>query len=152
MSALDATLAEKSGDTITLHTATCGTARNRIAKLYRKNMLMCGVLAIAFLLTGIGGINEAVFPSRLQFFLSTFLGVSALWYAYLFLLTKRIDVLTDAPMETMKKVARLRLSALIGEIDLVIGLTVFFTLLLSHLWNLHSKENFPRLKSSGNLM
>lgn len=136
MSTLDDVLAQKSGDTITLNTATCDTAQKHIARLYRKNILMCGVLAIVFLLTGIGGVNEEIFPSGLKFFLSIFLGVSALWYTYLYFQTKKINVLTDAPMETMNKVASLRLSALIGEIVLAICLTVFFTLLLSHLWKL----------------
>lgn len=136
MSTLDDVLAEKSGENINFNSAACNTAQKRIAKLYRKNILMCGVLAIVFLLTGIGGVNEETFPSTLKFFLSIFLGISALWYNWLYYKTKRINVLTDAPMKTMNKVASLRLSALIGDIVLAICLTVFFTLLLSHLWAL----------------
>ena len=136
MTTLDDVLAQKSSDTITLNTSTCDTAQKRIAKLYRKNILMCGVLAVVFLLTGIGGVNEEVFPSSLKFFLSIFLGISAIWYTYLYFKTKKINVLVDAPMKTMNKVASLRLFALIGEIVLAICLTMFFTLLLSHLWNL----------------
>lgn len=136
MSTLDDVLAQKSGDTFTFNTTTCDTAQKRIARLYRKNILMCGVLAVVFLLTGIGGVNEEIFPSGLKFFLSIFLGLSAIWYTCLYFKTKKINVLTDAPMETMNKVTSLRLSALIGEIVLAICLTVFFTLLLSHLWNL----------------
>lgn len=136
MATLDDVLAEKSGGEISFNTATCNTAQKRISKLYRTNILMCSVLAIVFLVTGIGGVNEEIFPASLKFFLSIYLAVSALWYGYLYFQLKKVNILTDAPMETMKKVAGLRLSALIGEIVLAICLTVFFTLLLSHLWNL----------------
>lgn len=136
MSILDEVLAEKKDAPVRLNAETCNSAQHRIVRLYRKNILMCGVLAVVFLVTGIGGVNEEVFPSSLKFFLSIFLAISALWYTYLYSLTKKIDVLNDTPMETMNKVASLRLSALIGEMVLAICLTVFFTLLLSHLWTL----------------
>ena len=134
MSTLDEVLAQKSNKPINLNTDTCKSAQGRIEKLYRQQILMCGILAIVFLLTGIGGVNDEVFPNNLKLFLSIFLGVAALWYARLYAKTKKINVLADTPMETMRKVAGLRLSALIGE---VVGLsitTVFFTLLLTHLW------------------
>lgn len=136
MSTLDDVLAERKDAPIRLDTGTCNSAQHRIARLYRKNILMCGVLAVVFLVTGIGGVNEEIFPSGLKFFLSMILAISALWYTYLYSCTKKINVLSDTPMETMNKVATLRLSAMIGEMVLAICLTVFFTLLLSHLWTL----------------
>ena len=136
MSTLDDVLARKNNDPIRFNTDMCNSAQSRIARQYRKNILMCGVLAVVFLLTGIGGVNEAIFPSGLKFFLSVYLGISALWYTYLYVRTKKINILSDTPIETMNKVAGLRLSALSGEIVLAICLTVFFTLLLSHIWPL----------------
>lgn len=136
MSTLDEVLAQKSSDPIKLNTNTCQSAQGRIAKLYRKNILVCGVLAVVFLLTGIGGVNAEIFPTGLKLFLGIFLGIAALWYTVLYKRTKDIDVASDTPMQTMKKVASLRLSALVGEIVGMIMITIFFTMLFSHLWSL----------------
>lgn len=134
MSTLDDVLAQKSDEPVKLNTDTCTSAQGRIKKLYRKNILMCGVLAIVFLLTGIGGVNEEVFPTSLKLFLGVFLGIAALWYTVLYGKTKNISIFTDTPMQTMKKVAGLRLCALVGEVVGLTIITVFFTLLLTHLW------------------
>lgn len=134
MATLDDILAQKSNKPIQLNTGICKSAQGRIKKLYRQQILMCGILAIVFLITGIGGVNEDVFPKSLKLFLSAFLGIASVWYAILYAMTKRINVLTDTPMDTMRKVATLRLSALIGEVTGLTVTTVFFTMLLTHLW------------------
>lgn len=135
MSTLDDVLAQKSNEPVKFNSDTCRSAQGRIAKLYRQNILMCGILAIVFLLTGICGVNEEVFPKGLKLFLAIFLGLATLWYGVLYTKTKRINVITDTPMETMRKVAGLRLFALVGEVVGLTITTVFFTLLLTHLWS-----------------
>ena len=135
MSTLDDVLAQKSKGPIQFNSDTCRSAQGRIEKLYRRNILMCGVLAIVFILTGMGGVNEEVFPKSLKLFLGIFLGIAALWYTMLYSRTKKINVIADTPMQTMKKVAGLRLFALIGEIVGMTVTTVFFTLLITHLWS-----------------
>ncbi len=134
MSTLDDVLAQKSNEPIKLNTSICQSAHARIKKLYRQQILMCGVLALVFIITGIAGVNEEVFPKSLKLFLGIFLGAAALWYTVLYIRTKGINALTDTPMQTMRKVAGLRLFALIGEMVGLTVTTVFFTLLLTHLW------------------
>ncbi len=135
MSTLDDVLAKKSGDSINFNTKTCDTAQKRIAKRYGCYIIIYVILTVIFLVAGIERVNEEIFPSSLKFFLSIVLAVSALWYAYLYTLTKKINVSADTPMIMMNKVASLRLYALIGEIVQGICYTVFFTLLLSRLWD-----------------
>lgn len=136
MSTLDDVLAQKNNEPIRFNKDTCQSARGRIQKFYRKNILMCGVLAVVFIITGIGGVNAEVFPTSLKLFLGIFLGIAALWYTVLFNKAKSINVTTDTPMQTMNKVAGLKLSAIIGEVVGTVIITIFFTLLLSHLWTL----------------
>ena len=134
MSTIDDVFAQRNNEPIKFNTNACQSAHARIKKLYRQQILMCGVLAIVFIVTGIAGVNEEVFPKSLKLFLGIFLGVAALWYNVLYIKTKGINALTDTPMQTMRKVADLRLFALIGEVVGLTITTVFFTLLLTHLW------------------
>ena len=46
MSTLDDVLAQKSGDTVTLNTATCDTAQKRVTKNYCKNIQMLSLIHI----------------------------------------------------------------------------------------------------------
>lgn len=70
-----------------------------------------------------------------KLFLIIFLGIATLWYAILYTKIKKINLVFDTPIVTMKKVANMRLSALVGEVVGLTVTTVFFTLLLTHLWS-----------------
>lgn len=134
MSTLDDVLAKKDGGTINFNTATCNSAQSRVAKQYRKNIQMCSVLAVVFIIMWISGTGDSSFPVTMKGFLGIYMAVAAVVYAFLYRFIKKIQMTTSTPMQMMKQVASLRLYTLISEIVFAIVLAVFFTIFLSHLW------------------
>ncbi|MDE6716287.1 MAG: hypothetical protein K2J74_07400 [Muribaculaceae bacterium] len=103
-------------------------------KMYCKGAISCLILAVVFLGAWNSGFGNDAFPTAYKIFLCVFLGIATLWYSFLYLTTKKINISVSTPMQTMKQVSSLRLSALIGEIVLGMAMVVFFTLFLSNLW------------------
>ncbi len=136
MSTLDDVLAEKSGDTINFNTGTCSSAQSRIAKQYRKNILNSSVIAVVFIILWLSGTDQPSFPVAMKGFLGVFMALTAIVYAILYRMIKKIHIATTAPMAVMKQVSSLRLYALIAEIIFAIVLAVFFTIFLGNLWSL----------------
>lgn len=134
MSTLDDVLAEKSGIDINLDTTTCDTAQKRILKQYRKGATSSAILAVVFTTLWCARIDQNVFPLAYKLYLGVFMAAATAWYIFLYFKTKSIYVYASTPMQTMRKVASLRLYALAGEISFGMALVVFFTLFLSNLW------------------
>lgn len=134
MSTLEDVLAEKSNDKIQLNTDTCNTAQKRIMRMYLKGVVCCLVTAVMFLIAWNAGLGRDAFPLAYKLFLEVFLTIGALWYAYLYIKTKKINIAASTPMQVIKQVASLRLYALSGEIVLCMAMVVFYTLFLSNLW------------------
>lgn len=134
MATLDDVLAEKSCKEIKLDISTCNTAQKKIMKMYRKGVGSCVILAVVFLTAWNAGLGNDAFPLAYKLYLGIFLAVAAVWYAFLYLKTKKIDIALSTPMQTMRQVAALRLFALTGEIVLGMAMVVFFTMFLCNLW------------------
>ena len=134
MLTLDDVLAEKSFDAISFNTVTCDTAQKKIMKMYRNGAVSCVILAIVFLIAWNAELGNDAFPLAYKLFLGIFLLVAAIWYGYLYLKIKKINITVSTPMQTMKQVTSLRFYALTGEIILGMAMVVFFTLFLSNLW------------------
>lgn len=134
MSTLDDVLAEKSVEAVNFEISTCNTAQKKIMKMYRKGAFSCVIIAVVFLTAWNAGLGNDAFPLAYKLFLGSFLAVAAIWYAYLYFKTKKINIAVSTPMQTMKQVASLRFCALTGEIVLGMVMVVFFTLFLSNLW------------------
>lgn len=138
MSTLDDVLAQKSSEPIKLNTATCDTAQKRVTKQYLKNIRMCSVLAVVFIVLWLSGMDNPAFPVAMKGFLGIYMAVAAMVYTVLYFMIKKVQVTSVAPMLVMKQVATLRLYTLISEIVLAIVLAVFFTIFLGNLWVLGS--------------
>ncbi len=134
MSTLDDVLAQKSGDSIEFNTETCNTAQKKIMKQFRNGALSCIILAIVFLVAWSAGLGNDAFPLAYKLYLGIFLAVASVWYGFLYVKTKKINIAIATPMQTMKQVASLRFNTLTGEIVLGMAMAVFFTLFLSNLW------------------
>ncbi len=134
MSTLDDVLAQKSGDPINFDTKTCDTAQRKIMKQFRSGVLSCIIIAIVFLIAWNAGLGNDAFPLAYKLYMGIFLAVAAVWYGFLYLKTKKINIAIATPIQTMKQVASLRLYTLTGEIVLGMAIAVFFTLFLSNLW------------------
>lgn len=134
MSTLDDVLAQKSHEPIRLNTNTCGTAQKKIMRTYRQGALSTLILAVVFPFAWKSGFGNDAFTPGIKIFLVTFLLVATIWYGYLYFKTKKINVATNTPIQTMKQVASIRFCALSGEIILGMSVAVLFTLFLSNLW------------------
>lgn len=134
MSTLDDVLAQKSSGPIKLDAATCDTAQKKIMRTYRQGALSTLILSVVFPCAWQSGFGNDAFTPGIKIFLITFLLVATLWYGYLYLKTKKINIAADTPIQTMKQVAALRFCALTGEIVLGMAIAVMFTLFLSNLW------------------
>ena len=138
MSTLDDVLAEKSGENIDFNSAACNSAQKRVAKQYRKNIQMCTVLVVVFIVLWLSGIDNPTFPVAMKGFLGIYMAVAAMMYAVLYRMIKKIQITSETPMMVMKQVSSLRLYTLTTEIVLAIVLAVFFTIFLGNLWTLGS--------------
>lgn len=134
MSTLDDVLAQKSSEPIKLNTPTCDTAQKKIMRTYRQGALSTLILAVIFPCAWQSGFGNDAFTPGIKIFLIIFLLVATLWYGYLYLKTKKINIAANTPIQTMKQVASLRFCALTGEIVLGMAIAVMFTLFLSNLW------------------
>lgn len=134
MSTLDDILAEKSVGNIHLDTETCANAQNRVMSKYRKGALSCAILAVVYLIGWNVGLGKDAFPLAYKLYLGIYLVIATLWYSYLYVKTKKINIAVYTPMQTLKQVSTLRLYTLTGEIVLGMAMAVFFTLFLSNLW------------------
>ena len=134
MSTLDDVLAKKSNEPIKLNTNICDTAQKKIMRTYRKGALSTLIFAIVFPLAWKSGFGNDAFTTGIKIFFVTFLIVATLWYSHLYFKTKKINIISDSPVQIMKQVATLRFYALTGEIILGMATAVWFTLFLSNLW------------------
>ncbi|MCM1077157.1 MAG: hypothetical protein NC411_07350 [Bacteroides sp.] len=134
MLTLDDVLAQKSNEPIKLNTATCDTAQKKIMRKYRQGALSTLIFAVVFPCAWQSGFGNDAFTPGIKIFFIAFLLVATMWYGYLYLKTKKINIAVDTPVQTMKQVASLRFCALTGEIVLGMTVAIFFTLFLSNLW------------------
>lgn len=134
MSTLDDVLAQKSSEQIKLNATTCDTAQKKIMRTYRQGALSTLILAVVFPCAWKSGFGNDAFTPGIKIFLVAFLFIATLWYGYLYLKTKKINIAANTPVQTMRQVASLRFYALTGEIVLGMAIAVMFTLFLSNLW------------------
>lgn len=130
MSALDQILGSSKID-IKINVKASTNAQDKILRKYFQAFTSSAILAAVFAVLLIAGVNADTFPLHMQTFLVIYLGVAALWYAFLYFRLRSISVPTLLPAQLFKKVAMLKILTLSGEIVLGIGLAVFFTLLIS---------------------
>lgn len=132
MSLLEHVLAKTDTD-IRINVAASETAQKKILKRYRQGFISCGILSVVFILSWVGkGIFQSFQPYQ-RGFLSVYLTMGAVWYIFLYITLKRINVSQLTPSSLFIKTTRLKIYTFSGEAISVIGLAVFFTLFLSDL-------------------
>lgn len=134
MSTLDDILAQKNDEPIKLNTTKCDTAQQKIMRYFRKGTLATLIFAVVFPCAWQSGFGNDAFTPGIKIFFEIFLIVATVWYTYLYLKTKKINIASSTPSAVMKQVASLRFCTLTGEIVLGMAVAVLFTLFLSNLW------------------
>lgn len=132
MSTLEQVLAKTSSD-ININVEASETAQKKILKKYRQSFTATAVLAVVFAASWIGNVNPQAFPAHIRAFLVIYLVIATVWYVFMYLKLKRVDIGSLAPAKLFSATTTIRLLTLTGEIVLGIGLAVFFTLFLPNL-------------------
>ena len=133
MSTLDQVLARTTQD-IKINVSTAQTAKIKILKKIRQSFTSCLILAVVFAAMIAGGINQLSFPVGLKIYLVVYLLLAGIWYIFLYLKLRRIDVATVAPAQLFSKTANFKMLMLSGEIFFGIGIVILFTLLFPSTW------------------
>ena len=132
MSLLDQLLSKTDTD-IKIDIAASETAQKRILKKYRKGFTSPAILAVVFTLMWIGGVNTKAFPDYLRAYLIVYLLAATLWYVFLYVRFKRVNVSQLAPRQLFAETTRIKIYTISGEAVSLIGLAVFFGLFLPDL-------------------
>ena len=132
MSLLEHVLAKTDTD-IKINVKASETAQKKILKRYRHGFISCAVLAVVFIISCFGKSVFQSFQPYQRGFLAIYLTMGALWYMFLYIALKRINVSQLKPSSLFIKTTRLKIYTFSGEALSVIGLAVFFTLFLSDL-------------------
>lgn len=125
----------KTKEEIKIDVTTSETAQTKLAKVYIQNARNCLLVSLIPVILLTGWSDTESFPIYLKIFLLIYLLLGAGWYVFLWEVIKKIDIITLTPISLLSATSRLRLYTLAGEIFFIVGLTVFFSLFLSNLWN-----------------
>ncbi len=134
MSTLDQVLAKTNTD-IKINVLASETAKSKILKKFRQGFTSCLILSIVFAAMALGNLNPHSFPTYLKIYLVVYLLIGAIWYIFMYIKLKKINIATLSPRELFTKTAKIRLLMISGEVFCVIGITILFTLLLPNAWD-----------------
>ena len=134
MSILEQVLA-KSNEEITVDFSASATAQSKLAKVFQQNLRNCLLASIIPIVLLVSGANTGSFPLYLKIFLLIYLLLGATWYAFLWSTVKKINIISLTPISLLSTTSKLKLYTLAGEIFFIVGLTIFFSLFLSNLWD-----------------
>ncbi len=133
MSTLEQVLAKTSTD-IKINVTVSQTAKAKILKKFRQSFISCLILAVVFAAAIAGGINNLSFPVSLKIYLVIYLLLAAVWYMYMYLKLRRIDIVKLAPAKLFSETANVKMLMLSGEIFFGVGIVILFTLLFPKAW------------------
>ena len=111
------------------------TAQTKLAKVYKQNVRNCLLVSIIPVVLLVSGSNTGSFPLYLKIFLLVYLLLATSWYVFLWNKTEKINIISLTPVSLLTATSKLKLYTLAGEIFFIVGLTVFFSLFLSNLWD-----------------
>lgn len=133
MSTLEQVLA-KTDTEIKINISASETAQTKILKKFRQGFIGCLILAAVFAAAAIGGINPHSFPVTLKIYLVVYLLFGTIWYIFMYIKLRNINIAALPPAELFSRTATLRLLVLSGEIVFGIGIVILLTLLLPNAW------------------
>lgn len=133
MSTLEQVLAKTNTD-IKIDVATSETAQAKILKKFRQGFISCLILAVVFAAGAICGINPKSFPLGQKIYLVVYLTIGAVWYGFMYIKLRNINIAALPPAKLFHKTANIRMLMLSGKIFFVIGIVILFTLLFPNAW------------------
>lgn len=133
MSTLEQVLAKTNAD-IRINVCASQTAKTKLLRKFRQGFLCCLLLAVVFAAGAIGGVNPDSFPFGLKIYLVVYLLLGAVWYVFMYIKLRGIDITALKPAKMFSKTANIKMLMLSGEILFGIGIVILFTLLFPTAW------------------
>lgn len=128
-------LLEKTNNDIRIDIDKAENAQSKLVKKYRQSSLLCLIISIAFFMTWLGGVNDSPYTFPYRPVIAIYTLCASIWYFYLTMRIKNIDIDTLSPAKVISKTSTFKLMALSGEILSLILLAVFFSLFIPQLFN-----------------
>lgn len=132
MTVLDQVLA-KTGSKIEIDVKTSHKAKSWLLRLYLADAIICLIVGLVFLLLITFDIYAPLLPGYIRIYVAVFSITAALWYGFLYLKLRSMDVATLTPSEVISRTNRVKFLTLTGEIVFAIAIAVLFTMLFPFL-------------------
>lgn len=132
MTVLDQVLA-KTGSKIEIDVKTSHKAKSWLLRLYLADAIICLIVGLVFLSLITFDIYAPLLPGYIRIYVAVFSITAALWYGFLYLKLRSMDVATLTPSEVISRTNRVKFLTLTGEIVFAIAIAVLFTMLFPFL-------------------
>lgn len=132
MTVLDQVLA-KTGSKIEIDVKTSHKAKSWLLRLYLADAIICLIVGLVFLSLITFDIYAPLLPGYIRIYVAIFSITAALWYGFLYLKLRSMDVATLTPSEVISRTNRVKFLTLTGEIVFAIAIAVLFTMLFPFL-------------------
>lgn len=136
MSMLDKAL-DKTNSDFKISVSVSETAQAKILKKIRQAIINNSIIFIVFTCLWIGNVSPEKLPSFYKAFICVMCGVATLWYIFIYLKLKKINVATFTPTKLFSATTEIKILVLTGEIIFGIALVIFFTMLLTQMATLN---------------
>lgn len=133
MSTLEKVLAKTNAD-IKIDVSASETAKAKLLKKLRTNIISNIILAVIFIASIFAGINQQEFPINLRIYLITLILLSAIWNLFIYTKINRVNIAVLPPAKLFIETSNIKMLMMSGEILLLMGLVVFFTLVFPYAW------------------
>lgn len=132
MTVLDQVLA-KTGSKIEIDVKTSHKAKSWLLRLYLADAIICLIVGLVFLSLITFDIYAPLLPGYIRIYVAIFSITAALWYGFLYLKLRSMDVATLTPSEVISRTNRVKFLTQTGEIVFAIAIAVLFTMLFPFL-------------------
>lgn len=114
LSTLDKIL-DKTNSDIRIDVSACETAQSKLLHKFRHTAVCCIIFLLVFTVLIITGHAPSKFSLSLNIFLDVFLLIGGLWYTFLYLRLRKINIATIPPAELFSRTAKLKILMISGE-------------------------------------
>ena len=118
LSTLDKIL-DKTNSDIRIDISACETAQSKLLHKFRHTAVCCLIFLLVFTVLIIMGLAPSKFSSGLNILLDVFSLICGLWYTFLYLRLRKINIATITPAELFSVTTKLKILMISGETFLV---------------------------------
>lgn len=114
LSTLDKIL-DKTNSDMRIDVSACETAQSKLLHKFRHIAVSCIIFLLVFTVLIIMGLAPSKFSLSVNILLDVFLLIGCLWYTFLYLRLRKINIATITPAELFSRTAKLKILMISGE-------------------------------------